>query len=99
MDICARVDDIVWGQSDQVWNETFVLIMRETLGVSSVLNEVMRLILSRISEYEAKYLKVSSISKTLNNNEGVKRLVLHYRDIAMRYTLAYDSCRTVDFAL
>ena len=100
MDICTRVDDIVWGQSDKVWDETFMLIVREALGVGSVLNEVMRLILSRIAEYEMKYLKVVRITEACDSDslDGVKRLAVHYRDIALRYELAYDSCKTVGFS-
>jgi hypothetical protein len=101
MELCARVDDIVWGDSDLVWDETFMLITRGTLGRSQVLNEIIQWILSRVTEYEVKYLKVVSIHDKLDDpsEEGVRRLMLHYRDLMLRYKMAYDSCKTVDLIM
>ena len=99
--ICARIDDIVWGPSECVWDDTFVLITHGTLGRSQLLNEIIQWVLSRVSEYEVKYHKVVSISKKLDDpsDTGVGRLMMHYRDLMLRYRMAYDSCIAVDLII
>ena len=101
MEICARVDDVVWGASDNVWDDTFMIVSCGTLGSSVLLNEIMRWITTRVTEYEHKYLKVEGIHEKLNDpsEEGVKRLMLHYRDLMLRYRIAYDSCKAVDLVM
>jgi hypothetical protein len=100
MDVCRLVDDIVWSQSDRVWDDTFVLIMRETRCVSqSLVNKVMRWTVTQAAEYEAKYLKVVEISQRLSDAEGVGKLVFHYQNIMLRYRLANDSCKAVELFL
>ena len=100
MDVCRLVDDIIWSQSDRVWDDTFVLIMRETRCVSqSLVNEVMRWTVSKAAEYEAKHLKVVEISQGLSDAEGVRKLMIHYQNIILRYRLANDSCKAVELFL
>jgi hypothetical protein len=100
MELCARVDDIVWSQSDKVWDDTFTLVMLETRGVGELLYRVMRMIHTRVAEYEMKYLKVQDILRKLGDSPaGVERLALHYNDIKLRYRLAYDSCKAIDLVI
>ena len=96
-----RVDDIVWGQSEKVWDDTFMLVLLETRGgVRELLNEVMRLINTRVTEYEMKCLKVKDILMKLNDSTaGVERLALHYSDIRLRYQQAYNSCKAIDLVI
>ena len=99
MNVCKMIDDVVWGQSETVWDETFLLVMRETLGVTAIVNEVMRWAMSRFDEYEMKCRKMVSIYESLGRTEGVKRLMVHYQDIMMRYRSAHDSCMAIQFML
>ncbi len=94
------VDDIVWGPSDKVWDETLVVVMREMSSIGSFLNEIMKWILTRVNEFEIKYIKVlTKINETPIDSEGVRKLMVHYQHIMLRYKIAYDSCKTVSLAL
>lgn len=100
MEICGSIDDIVWGPSDKVWDETLVVVMREMSSIGPFLNEIMKWVLSRVNEFEIKYIKVlRKIDEEPGNSEGVVKLMFHYQRIMLRYKMAYDSCKTVSLAL
>jgi hypothetical protein len=95
----ASIDDIVWGTSESVWNDTFDFIMLGKLENTGCMNEVLEWIVSKRDEYLAKHLKVSTICDSLQKARcdatGAVRLLMHYEHILLRYDTAHDSCRAV----
>ena len=99
MDVCRQIDDIVWGESENVWNDTFSLLLLKDLGVNVLVNVVMKWVAARIADFENKCSKVSLILDELGHPEGVPKLWLHYQRITDRYKSAHSSIKTMDFIL
>ena len=100
MDICSKVDDVVWSKSLHVWDEVFVLILREQVRLGVLVNVVEQWINSKMTEFDNKHRKVSDILKIIgDSNEGVRKLMIHYQEITLQYKSAYDSCRSVEYVL
>jgi hypothetical protein len=99
MDVFKRIDDIVWGESGDVWNNTFALLMRETPNTGVMDDIVMKGIVVKYEEYKCMYYKVLEINNELGESEGVMKLLLHYQKIMSRYRSAYSSCRSYEYAL
>ena len=101
MNICQKVDDIVWGDShlNQVWDETFMLLMQEVSSTNILIKITLKWISSKIDEFDSKYQKVSNILSELGWSDGVRKLALHYQAITERYKAAYNCCRSIEFLL
>ena len=99
MNLFQKIDDVVWGETDNVWNETFAFIIRHvpSPGVSDEI--VMKCISTRYDEFTLKYYKVMRIMDESDVSEGLLKLLLHYQRIMLRYRSAYDCCRTLEHCL
>lgn len=103
MDICHRVDDIVWSESAKVWDDTFSLLLAERPNIGVLVNVVMKWLFCQFEEFKVKYLKVSQILAGMRESlfqdlhYGVERLSRHYNFIAMRYELAYNACKAMEY--
>ena len=99
MDLFNRIDDIVWGESDDVWNTTFALLMRETPSMGLSVDVAMKFIVLKYEEYKNMYYKVLEIKNGLCESDGVLKLLLHYQKIMSRYRSAYSSCKAYEYSL
>lgn len=105
MSVCDQVDDIVWGETERVWDETFSLLALKTPNATSdLMNVVTRWLRCKIDEFELKYTKVSKIleeekSEIFHYSEGVLGLKNHYQRIMLRYTSAYNACKATEYLL
>ncbi len=106
MSVCDQVDDIVWSETERVWDETFSLLVLKNPNVTSdLVNVVARWLRCKIDEFELKYTKVSKILEQEENraffhySEGVQGLKNHYQRIMLRYTSAYNACKATEYLL
>jgi hypothetical protein len=99
MDLFNKIDDFVWGESEDVWNNTIALLIRETPGMGSLVDVVMRCIWVKYEEYRNMYHKVLDIYDGQCGSDGVLKLLLHYQKIMSRYRSAYNSCKAYEYAL
>jgi hypothetical protein len=99
MDICRKIDDIVWNKSSHVWNETFALLVCESCCNDALLNVIMKWILSKADEYRNIYHKVLDIKNKLDDGDTLSNLLVHYHVLAGRYKIAYDCCRTMEYSI
>ena len=97
MEINRKIDDIVWGGSEKVWDDTFVVLTHEVVDPKILVNVVMKWVLSNHDEYKSKYFKVLEIITGLPDTDSLLTLAFHYRKIMSRYRLVYDCCKTMDF--
>jgi hypothetical protein len=95
MEICNKVDDVIWGESIYVWNDVFKILMHETSRLNVIVNMVENWVNLKIVEFDTKHKKVSDILDLIGNSDGVTKLMIHYQRIALRYRLAYDCCRSI----
>ena len=97
MDVCRRIEDIVWSESEHVWKETFSLLKSNKITYNALVNVVMKWIIRMIAEYEIKHTKISDIlDKMTQFHEGVHRLKIHHARIISRFKSAYSCCTLVD---
>jgi hypothetical protein len=99
MNLFKKIDNVVWGESNDVWNDTFSFLLRYEPS-SNVLNEiVVKCISTRHDEFKVKYYKVLRIMDESNESEGLLKLSLHYQRIMFRYRLAHECCRTLEYVV
>ena len=55
MDICKQLDDIVWGESEDVWNQTFGLLIMNDVRHNTLVNVVMKWVLQMVADYESRH--------------------------------------------
>lgn len=100
MDICSRIDDVVWGESEKVWDEIFSLLVKENVSTCLLVNVVMKWVLNKISEYESYYQKVLFILyESVHYTEEIRRFASHYHRIVWRYKTAYKSCMAMEYSI
>jgi hypothetical protein len=100
MEICKKIEDIIWGESTRVWDDTFTILVINDLSVGVIVNVVMKWALHGISEFQAKYSKALKIlTEARVFHEGVEKLVDHYKHIMLRYKTVYECCRAMEFSL
>ena len=99
MDICNKVDDVIWGDSQSVWDDVFRILMCETVRLGVLVNTVEMWVNSKISEFDTKYRKVSDILELVGESEGVTKLLIHYQHIAWQYRSAFDCCKSVEYSI
>ena len=97
MDICGKIDDIVWSDSLDVWGETFATIVCKSISDVVLVNVVMKWILSKNAEYSKLFSKVLDISNGLDDKEALSKLLIHYQRLASRYKIAYDCCKVMEY--
>jgi hypothetical protein len=96
MDICKQIDDIVWGESESVWNDTFSLLMLNENGRNSLVNVVMKWNLRMLAEYESRHAKILDILDGMTcEKEGVRKLEMHYTRIISRFKSVHSCCTTI----
>jgi hypothetical protein len=93
MDLNKRIDEIIWGDSEDVWNDTFSMLENEDVNPRIFVNEVMKWVMLKHDEYREKYFKVLEIQTRLQEPDSVLNLVSHYQKIMFRYRLVHDCCR------
>lgn len=99
MDICNEVDDVIWGESQCVWDDVFRILMCGTVRLGVLVNTVEQWVNSKIDEFDYKHRKVSDILELVGESEGVRRLLIHYQQIACRYRSAFNCCKSVEYVL
>ena len=95
--ILRTIDDIVWNESSDVWNETFALLVRESCCTCPLATVIMKLVSSKADEYSNMYHKVSDIKNKLDDGDTLSKLLIHYQHLACRYKIAYDCCRAMGY--
>jgi hypothetical protein len=100
MDICKQIEDIVWSESEDVWNETFTLLMLNENNHNALVNVVMKWILRMIAEYETRHTKILDIlDKMTCSSEGVETLEMHYQRIVSRFKSVHSCCTAIECLL
>lgn len=100
MDLCVKIDDIVWGQSEKIWDEIFSLLVLCHIETTQLVNVVMKWVLSKIAEFDSYYQKVLHIMyENISYPEEVRRFANHYCRIVSRYKTAYSCCRAMEYSL
>ena len=99
MEICNKVDDVIWSESLNVWNDVFKILMHESSRLNIIVNMVENWVNSKIAEFETKQKKVSEILNLVGNSDGVTKLMIHYQKIALRYRLAFDCCKSIGICI
>jgi len=107
--ICERIDDIIWGETDTVWNDVFSLLLALSNNNPAFFyrgkimkDVVMPWVHCMMKEYETKYNKVLKIRDEdviFRFSDGVVRLQSHYHRIGIRYRSAYSACSTIEYSL
>jgi hypothetical protein len=96
MDLFREIDDVVWGETDNVWNDTFALLMRTPLSPRYLGEIVMKCISTKHDEFKDKYYRVLGIMDNSDESESILKLSFHYQRIMFRYRSAYDCCKTME---
>jgi hypothetical protein len=99
MNLFQKIDYVVWGETDDVWNETFAFLIQHVPSANVSEENVMKCISNRHDEFKDKYYKVLWIMDKSDESEGLLKLLFHYQRIMFRYRSAYDCCKTIEYVL
>ena len=98
MDICKQLDDIVWGESEDVWNQTFGLLIMNDVRHNTLVNVVMKWVLQMVADYESRHTKILDILKktTPLSSDGVQILEMHFLRIVSRFKIVHSCCTVIE---